>query len=195
MHHDIPAPPPERRSFLKWLTVGLSGLFGVFLGAPIAAYLIDPRHRKAKDVDWKTVGKKRSALQVDQPTQVVIRDVRRDAWTLHPDDVLGRVWLIRRKGDDPGKKDAFHVDAYTTICPHLGCSINFEESQKRFICPCHNGTFDLQCQKVEFSDGRTNPAPRDMDSLACRPDPDDPDRIQVKYLNFYQGRHEKVVKG
>lgn len=176
----------ERRTLLKWATAGLSGLFGALLGVPAIAYLTDARKRQAADQDYKTVARF-SELRVDEPTQVVIRDMRTDAWTLHPDEVVGRVWLVRRQGDQ--------VDAFTTICPHLGCSINFEEKAKRFLCPCHNGTFALSGERVDEKElGAANPVPRGMDKLEIRRDPTNPDLIQVKYQNFMQGRHDKVAK-
>jgi menaquinol-cytochrome c reductase iron-sulfur subunit len=174
----------DRRSFLKWATHGLGTLFGVVLGIPAVAYLIDPRNRPAQDSEFKTVAR-RSDLPIGKPQQVVIRDVRRDAWTLHPNDVIGRVWLIRRDGNQ--------VDAYSTICPHLGCSVNFEERQKLFICPCHGGTFNVGGQRVE-KPGAANPAPRGMDRLACQADPANPELIQVKYQNFIQGKETPIPK-
>lgn len=182
----LDAPPPERRRFLKWCTHGLGALWAALFGIPIVAYLIDARNRPARDRDFKTVGLL-SELTSNVPQQAVIRDIRKDAWTLHPNDVVGRVWLIRRDGNK--------VEAFTTICPHLGCSINYEESTKEFICPCHMGTWDSQCKLIpEATLGRTNAAPRDMDALEVRFDANDPDVIQVKYQSFYQGPHEKIVK-
>src|SRR5262245_37127432 len=182
-HSTPPPPPPERRRFLKWVTHGLSALFGAVLGFPAIAYLIDPRNRAARAGDFKPVARL-DELEKNKPTQVVIRDVRSDAWTLHPNDVVGRVWLIRRSDTE--------VDAFTTICPHLGCSINFDVNQQLFVCPCHNGTFDLSGTKQEkASGGGTNPAPRDMDRLELRVIDG---VIEVKYENFYQGEHEKKPK-
>src|SRR5438105_4671456 len=109
----LPSSPP-RRSFLKWATHGLGALFGVVLGIPALAYLIDARNRAAPAGDFKPVARLKE-LAVNVPQQVVIHDVRKDAWTLHPNDVIGRVWLIRRDNDQ--------VEAFTTICPHLGCSV------------------------------------------------------------------------
>ncbi len=183
----------ERRSFLKRMTHLLGALFGAVIGIPALSFLIDPRHRPAPDGAFKRVARL-SDLGGKTPDpvvirQVVVRDIRRDAWTLHPNDVLGRVWLVRR-GDA--------VEAYTTICPHLGCSINFEEKSHRFICPCHGGTFDISCHRVAEEDlGRTNPAPRDMDALEIRtveiPGEDD-SVIEVKYENYVEGRPDRVKK-
>lgn len=181
LHAAPPPPPPERRSFLKWLTGALGAIFGVVIGAPAIAYLIDPRHRAAAGSDFKTVARL-SDLKKDVPQQAVILDVRRDAWTFHPSDVVGRVWLVRRDGDK--------VQAYSTVCPHLGCGINYEAKNKQFLCPCHGGTWDLECQVVQVP-GRENPAPRGMDELETRRDPTNKDLVQVKYEVFMQGKHEK----
>lgn len=186
MHEPPPGVPltAERRTFLVWATHGLGGLFGAALGLPALGYLLDARHRKAKEGGFQTVAKL-ADLPVGVPQQVVIKDVRRDAWTIHPEDVVGRVWLVRRASEQ--------VDAYTTICPHLGCSINFQETSKQFLCPCHGGTFDLQGHKVERTDA-TNPAPRGMDHLECRRDPDNKELIQVKYCCFLQGRESSELR-
>lgn len=178
------SPPPTRRSFLDWAIHGLGGIFAAVLGVPVLAYLIDPRNRPARSGAFKTVARL-SDLKHDVPVQAVVRDVKRDAWTLYPNDVIGRVWLIRRKDDT--------VEAFTTICPHLGCSINCDG--QRFVCPCHNGTFDLTGKRLSAEElGAQNPAPRGMDSLEVQRDPTDPEMIQVKYQNFKQGDHEKVLK-
>src|SRR6266851_2913598 len=174
----------ERRSFLKWAIHGLGVLFATILGLPALAYLIDGCHRPGRPGQFKTVARL-SDLTEGVPHQAVIHEINRDAWTLHPNDVIGRVWLIRRDQDN--------VEAFTTICPHLGCSVNFEEKEQLFICPCHGGTFDHHCQRVERP-GIVNPAPRGMDRLECRRDPADLDLIQVEYKNFYQGQPTAIPK-
>ena len=174
----------ERRSFLKWVIHGLGALFAAVLGLPALAYLLDARHRPARAGQFKTVARLTDLVE-DVPHQVVVQETRRDAWTLHPNDMIGRVWLIRR--------DQETVDAFTTVCPHLGCPVNFAEKDKLFICPCHGGTFDVNGQRVERP-GFVNPAPRGMDRLECRRDPTDPTLIQVKYQNFLQGQPTAIPK-
>jgi Rieske Fe-S protein len=196
MHDEHTPPPPERRRFLKWVTHGLGALVGAVIAFPAIAYLLDPRNRPARERGFKRVGRL-SDLTPGVPKQFVINDVRRDAYTLHPSDVIGRVWLVRGEGEESNE-----VKAFTTICPHLGCSINYQESSRVFLCPCHNGTFNLQGEKQEKTpDGGTNPAPRNMDSLEYRlvkdeaSPPDRPDSfIEVRYENFKQAEHEKKPK-
>jgi menaquinol-cytochrome c reductase iron-sulfur subunit len=177
-------PEVGRRTFLKIATNALGTLFAVALGIPVVAYLIDARNRAAAQGAFRAAARL-SELPLNMPHQVVLRDRRRDAWTIHPNDVIGRVWLIRRDGDQ--------VEAFTTICPHLGCSVNFEEKAKLFVCPCHGGTFDAQGQRCEIT-SQTNPAPRGMDRLECRRSPGDPELIEVKYENFMQGLPTTVAK-
>jgi len=177
-----------RRSFLRWATHGLGALFGLLIAVPGLAYLIDARNRPAPKRGLRRVARL-SEVEIGTPKQVVIRDLRRDAWTLHPNDIIGRVWLVR--------SDKEKVDAYTTTCPHLGCSVDWRTDQKLFICPCHNGTFDSSGELVKRP-GLENPAPRGMDQLELTlvkddADPTDP-FIEVKYENFLQGPHEKIAR-
>ena len=200
-HSPLPPPSPERRKFLKWVTHGLGALFGVVLGAPAVAYVLDALNRSARNRGFKRVARV-SELELNVPKQVVIRDVRRDAWTVHPNDVVGKVWLVKRHPDE--------VEAFTTICPHLGCSVNYETHQKLFVCPCHNGTFSggqneqFGARLAQALGGGPNPPPRNMDTLEVRlvkvEDPTNPKAppkdyfVEVKYEEFEKGREEKVVK-
>jgi menaquinol-cytochrome c reductase iron-sulfur subunit len=178
----------DRRTFLAWLTNGLSGIFAVVLGVPAVCYLIDPRNRKAPESAFRTVARL-SNLRVGEPYAAVVRDTRTDAWTLYPDDVIGRVWLVlqpRRQGETTDT-----VKAFTQICPHLGCPVGHQQNQ--FVCPCHHATFDNNGKRLLA--GGDNPAPRDMDSLECRVVGTGPDRmVQVEYKNFFQAREEKVER-
>jgi Rieske Fe-S protein len=152
----------ERRTFMRWAVHGLGAVFGAVLGVPAVVYLIDPRNRPAPERDFRPVAKYLE-LTEDEPKEVVIREARRDAWTLHPDEVVGRVWLVRKPDDPSGNKK---VEAFNSTCPHLGCSIN-SIGLAGFLCPCHGGSFSLNGVKTAGS----NPAPRNMDSLDVNLDP------------------------
>jgi Rieske Fe-S protein len=172
----------QRRSFLKWATHGLGALFGLVLGIPAVAYLVDALQRKAPEGDFKKVARledkkvvRLEDLKVGVPTQVTISDTRVDAWTKHPVQEIGRIWLVRR--------DEERVDAFTAICPHLGCSINWEG--KNFLCPCHGAAFDVQGRLEK------GPAPRGMDTLECRVSDGE---VEVKYQNFRQNIPAKVAR-
>ena len=165
----------QRRAFLEWTIHGLGAIFAAVLGVPAALYLTDPRNRPARETGLRSVARL-SDLTEGVPKEVVIRETRTDAWTLHPDDIVGRIWLVRRPGDQ--------VDAFTTICPHLGCSIDW--TGDGFLCPCHGGRFDPAGRLRQPQQG-SNPAPRDMDKLPLEkvPLPGENDFvIKVEYKRF-----------
>ena len=179
-------PVPERRTFMKWCIHGLSAVFTVVLGAPAIAYLIDPLNRPKPANDFRTVDGigRLSDLKEGLPIQGVIRNVRHDAWTLHPNDVVGRVWVVKETG---GK-----VQVFTTVCPHLGCSVNSTPAGQ-FACPCHGAKFDIHGVPIEGGE-RENPAPRGMDTQESKPDENDPEVLLVKYENFRQGQKKKELR-
>lgn len=38
--------------------------------------------------------------------------------------------------------------AFSAICTHLGCTVNYDAESKVIWCPCHNGMFDLHGRNV-----------------------------------------------
>ena len=183
----------ERRSFLQWAIHGMGALFSAIIGIPAVAYIIDGRNRPARVSGMRTVdGVKYSELRVGEPKQGILRNIRQDAWTLHPNDVIGRVWIV--------KKADGTLDIFTTVCPHLGCSINANADARGFTCPCHGAEFAMDGACVTRA-GYNNPAPRGMDTLRyqriddpANSTPNNRDLVQVEYLNFRQGAHEKIPK-
>jgi menaquinol-cytochrome c reductase iron-sulfur subunit len=164
-------------------------IMAAILGIPAVAFLIDPRNRAAAASSYADVVKL-SQLPVGEPREFIIRETIRDGWTLRPNEIVGRVFLIRQPAE-AGQSPT--VRAYTTECPHLGCSINFtgdtRPGEVAFQCPCHGGAF--------YIDGRVLPhnvAPRDMDSLAVhlRLLPDEEDMmVQVEFKHFKKDQAAK----
>jgi cytochrome b6-f complex iron-sulfur subunit len=54
------------------------------------------------------------------------------------------------------------VRAFSAICTHLGCIIQWQKDRKEFVCPCHGGRYDMD-GKVTFG-----PPPRPLDPLAVQ---------------------------
>ena len=38
--------------------------------------------------------------------------------------------------------------AFSAICTHLGCTVNYAADSKVIWCPCHNGMFDLHGRNI-----------------------------------------------
>lgn len=55
-------------------------------------------------------------------------------------DLEGTPVMIKRT------EDGFR--AFSSVCPHLGCRVHWEDAGKRFFCPCHNGVFNADGKAV-----------------------------------------------
>ncbi len=67
----------------------------------------------------------------------------------------GKFWLI----NNPDGALALYWK-----CPHLGCTVPWEESEGQFHCPCHQSVYDRNGVLV------SGPAPRPMDLMSLRVD-------------------------
>ena len=76
-------------------------------------------------------------------------------------DGLGKkAILINNKGK---------LSAFSKICTHLGCEVEWEAEKKVFFCPCHHGYFDASGKNI------AGPPPRPLDKY----------KVTVKDGNIY----------
>ncbi|RMG34247.1 MAG: hypothetical protein D6725_14555 [Planctomycetota bacterium] len=117
-----------------------------------------------------------TALPEDgSPVMVTVFDDEIDAWNKFPDQPVGTVWL--RKTEDG------RVLALSTICPHLGCMVDFRPGRRDFFCPCHTSAFDLNGQRLNQI------PPRNMDELEVKVADG---VLWVRYRTFRAGTPEKI---
>ena len=123
-----------RRVFLKRLWMGLSLLAGAEFIGVVTGFLFSGKGNVKETEAKKLI----EAGPVD---------------SFKPNSVTpfrgGRFFLARL--EDGG------FIAISLRCTHLGCSINWEEDRKRFICPCHASAFNIN------GDVLNPPAPKALD--------------------------------
>ena len=154
------------------LTGGAAGTFG----CPLVRAVWDPVQRETIKggggyvpvAPWSALPEDGSPVSV----AVVIPEPV-DGWNRMPPTTVGTVWL-RRVGSD--------VDALSSICPHLGCGVDWESSSRRFFCPCHISYFRVGGE-VE-----SGPSPRGMDPLDCRVRNGE---VEVRFQRFVLGTSER----
>lgn len=163
------APNPERRSVLRVFCGVLFVALSAAAAVPSVLYLLDPlRRRRPQNDSGKDSGKGGSADTLPVAPLADVPDLargeaplratvtaseQRDAWSRNEATRLGSVWLGRGlSGNDD-------ITCLSTLCPHAGCGVDFDESRRLFVCPCHSSTFALDGTR------REGPAPRDLDRL------------------------------
>ncbi len=164
----------SRRGFL---TVGF-GAVGVGLAAaalgPAAAMLAHPLgHATTSGTDAFIPVGGRTTFGVD-PVKVDIFADRVDAWNRVVQVKVGSAWVLEQ-GDQ--------LVAYSTVCPHLGCGIDYVPDKKKFLCACHNSWFSIEGAVEE------GPCLRSMDTLETQVGEDN--LVQIRYQKFKQGIEAK----
>ena len=156
------------------LTAGLAPI-----GVGIAAFFAPLSGRKAAAARFLKVTTLDSLPADGKPYRFTVIDDRRDAWTYYPPEPVGSIFLIR-DGDD-----ATPV-AFQTVCPHLGCMVDWKSEASEFLCPCHDAHFTVDGART---DPAKSPSPRDLDTLAVEVRGQE---IWVDYRTFKGGTSEKV---
>lgn len=127
---------PERRGSLRSIWIGLVAIATGQAGW-IAASFLKPRHADARESALFVAG------QVDHFEAGTV--------TAFPE---GKFYLVRLAD---GGFLALHRE-----CTHLGCTVPWDPTQKKFVCPCHASQFDITGEVLAA------PAPRPLDTFAVR---------------------------
>ncbi len=195
------AETPRRSMLVHGITAILSFLIVAVPSTLGGLFFLDPilRKKKATSGDGARDGEiakkdeagfirldvtKDSVPQDGTPLAVTVKDDIIDAWNMFRDVPVGSIWL-RKVGDGP-------ILAFNSVCPHLGCSVDYVPADNHFFCPCHTSAFNLDGKK------KNEIPPRDMDVLevAMRTNgQDDANGVEiwVKFQNFRKTITDKIA--
>jgi quinol---cytochrome c reductase iron-sulfur subunit, bacillus type len=171
---DHEMPQSGRRGMLG----ALAGVLGIGAAAtvlgPVAVFVGAPlRHDTTSSSDELIPAGPVNLFAGGGPVKVDLFADRVDAWNRVVQVKVGSAWVLR--------KGAVLV-AYSTVCPHLGCGIDFDANANKFYCACHKSWFGLD-GKVEGG-----PSPRAMDELELR---SSEELVSIRYQRFKQGTEAK----
>ena len=139
-----------RRSFLAWAIAGLGAAIAAVLGGAGTGYFISPAFEK-KEEDWVDLGPAQNFKQ-GVPVLVDFVERKRDAWATV--EKRSAAWLVT-----PNDRDFI---AFDPRCTHLGCPYRWDDSMKKFLCPCHTGVFDIDGRVV------SGPPPRALERYGAK---------------------------
>lgn len=127
-------PASSRRGFVNLLLGGGFGAMMVSVFYPIVRYLIPPESGEPTTsnvmVPWK-------------PAEIRVNS--------------GRIF---RFGSQPGiliRTPAGELRAFSAVCTHLNCTVQYRDEKQEIWCACHNGVYDLNGKNV------SGPPPRPLE--------------------------------
>jgi cytochrome b6-f complex iron-sulfur subunit len=130
----VPRPGLTRKRFVDWL---LGTSFGGFLAAviyPVARYIVPP--------------------------EVPESSVNSVTLSFGADEVPSNFGRIFKFGNRPGiliRTPGGEFRAFSAICTHLQCTVQYREDLEHIWCACHNGHYDLNGINI------AGPPPRPLD--------------------------------
>ncbi len=155
----------NRRSFFgALLGIGSAGM-GAVLAVPVLRYVLYPIYAKVAGTEWSDVGELNEFSDSKVPVRKTITFTQRDGWR---EVVSAQSVYVTHAANG-------QLAVLSAICPHLGCSVSWQGTQDKFICPCHGGVFKADGQHI------SGPPPRAMDAL---PTQVKDGKLQVRFEYF-----------
>ncbi len=132
-HDDV-----TRRRFLNWFLGTTAGAFIASIMYPLGRYLNPPKIEEA-------------------PTRSVTLAIK-------PTDVKTNSGQIFKFGSQPGilvRTPAGELTAFSAICTHLACTVEYRADLSHIWCACHNGHYDLNGKNI------AGPPPRPLEEYTA----------------------------
>ncbi len=127
-------PDRTRRGFVNWFLGTAAGAFILSVLYPISRYLIPP--------------------EVGESTATTVK------LSIKPAEVKANSGTIFKFGSRPGiliRTPAGELRAFSAVCTHLNCTVQYRPDLTQIWCACHNGHYDLNGKNV------SGPPPRPLD--------------------------------
>lgn len=116
---------PKRRNFMAALIGGASAAYAAGIGYVIYRYL---------------------STGIENPDANLPAQIKIDG----AEALTKNSSMPFKFGSKPGiliKDQEGRLHAFSSVCTHLGCTVSYQDDQKRIFCACHGGVYDPQTGK------------------------------------------------
>lgn len=117
----------SRRQFLSYTLGGTGGFLAAGMLVPMVRFAVDPILRPKASADWVKVVEASKITDVPKSFKFTIHQV--DGW--YESDPELEAWIAKDKGGN--------IFALNPTCKHLGCTVDWKESE--YHCPCHGARY------------------------------------------------------
>src|ERR1039458_10373853 len=134
------SPPPDagRRTVVSWL-----------LGGGVAASLASFFYPVARFLDPPKVAE----VSVNEVDAGKVQDLKPNS---------GKIVKFGNKPAILIRVNDTEWKAFSAVCTHLNCTVQYQASSSEMWCPCHNGTYDLEGRVV------SGPPPKPLEEFAVK---------------------------
>lgn len=130
----------DRRGFVMVVLTLLGTIMAVVVGLPAIGYLISPATKVQKKEDWVSLGPLEN-YPIGIPTLFSFTRTTINGWEKTVNSFGAYVMRYTESTDD--------ITVFSNWCTHLSCRVTWQEDDKLYICPCHDGLFDIEGQVVD----------------------------------------------
>jgi len=127
----------SRKRFIDWLLGTSAGGLLIAVLYPVSRYIVPPE------------------IPETAVNSVVLK--------VRPEDVAPDSGEIFRFGSKPGilvRTASGDLRAFSAVCTHLGCTVQYRSDESDIWCACHNGHYDLNGRNI------AGPPPRPLEEYA-----------------------------
>lgn len=161
-------------------TCAIGGGVGLAAAAPVLRLLADPLGKTTVTSPREPFDlgpAEQFALDAPPKRVELVAPLLKDGWMAARGVLIGAAF-VRRTGPSPSD-----LDARSAICPHLGCAVSYDPSQKNYLCPCHDSRFAISGDKL------TGPSERGLDDLPLELGRDG--RVRLTWIRYRTGSTKK----
>jgi Rieske Fe-S protein len=123
----------NRRKFMEIGIYTITGAIAAVSGVALTRFAVGTSFEKEKS-KWIELDAEEVQDADEGFARVVLEYEQKDGWLTAANRSL--VYVKRVKEDE--------VIAISASCTHLGCIVTWDEEQKIFKCPCHDGRYDVE---------------------------------------------------
>jgi cytochrome b6-f complex iron-sulfur subunit len=121
----------DRRDFIKKALYGMLALLGLGFFVPALRSLTPVRGREKETVFFPLIPEEDIPSTGVKKAELV--------YTVSGRAMKARIFLVSSSGG---------LIAFSAVCSHLGCLVNYHRDKHEFVCPCHGGKYDLSGKNI-----------------------------------------------
>jgi menaquinol-cytochrome c reductase iron-sulfur subunit len=140
------SPHMSRNEFVRVVVAFLGTVIGAVVGLPAIGYILSPAWKAQKSESKVSLGPLTN-YPLGVPTLFSFTRTKVNGWEKTVNSY--GVYVLRKSETD--------VAVLSNKCTHLSCRVTWKDDLKEYVCPCHDGHFDVNGNVV------FGPPPRPLD--------------------------------